>query len=157
MVSQLYLKNCALATLSRIGMLDNLQARQVSISSADGGTVKDSSWDIIDALHLCGAPTVLFPLWGGGSMGGDVGQFARILLILRFYYELPSYAHYHRAVAKALQIAQVRGLCLDQDDLSDRNGSVSRRSMRSAPSLMWLPFLPRSSLSSLSLGSSKAH
>ena len=54
-----------------------------------------------------GASTVLFPLWGGGSMGGDLGQLARLLLYLRFYFELPNYAHVGRPVAKALQMTQV--------------------------------------------------
>lgn len=40
-------------------------------------------------------------------MGGDLGQLARILFLLRFYYELPSYAHYSHSIAKALQVSQV--------------------------------------------------
>lgn len=53
-VSQLYLKNCALVTLSRIGLLDNIQSRNLSLSASDGGMIKDSAWDIIDAFHLAG-------------------------------------------------------------------------------------------------------
>jgi hypothetical protein len=45
-------------------------------------------------------------------MGGDVGQLARILLFLRFYFELPSHANGTRPVAKALQAAQVTFLSL---------------------------------------------
>lgn len=40
-------------------------------------------------------------------MGGDLGQLARLLLYLRFYFELPNYAHVGRPVAKALQMTQI--------------------------------------------------
>lgn len=79
----------------------------MSLSAAEGGIIKDSPWDIIEAFHLAGVSTVLFSLWGGGAMGGDLGQLARMLLLFRFYYELPSYAHFSHSIAKALQVAQV--------------------------------------------------
>ncbi len=53
-ISQLYLKNCALVTLSRNGILDNIQSRDLSINASDGGIIKDSPWDMIDAFHLAG-------------------------------------------------------------------------------------------------------
>jgi hypothetical protein len=61
----------------------------------------------VEALHLSGAPSVVLPLWGGGSFGGDMGQLARLVLFIRFYFELPNQAHRSRPIARALQLTQL--------------------------------------------------
>ena len=108
-VSQLYLKNCALVVLSRLGVLDNVQAKHLALTGAEGGVIKDAAWNILEAFQLAGACTVVCPLWGGGATGGDLGQLARLVLLLRFYFELPNWAHEGRPVAKTLQQIQVGG------------------------------------------------
>jgi hypothetical protein len=108
-VSQLYLKNCALVVLSRLGVLDNVQAKHLALTGAEGGVIKDAAWNILEAFQLAGACTVVCPLWGGGATGGDLGQLARLILLLRFYFELPNWAHEGRPVAKTLQQVQVGG------------------------------------------------
>jgi hypothetical protein len=75
--------------------------------TSEGGILKNTVWDLVEALHLAGAPSVVLPLWGGGSFGGDMGQLARLVLLVRFYFELPNQAHRSRPVARALQLTQL--------------------------------------------------
>lgn len=115
-VANLHLENCALAVLSRVGVLDTVQSKHISSLASDGGALKNTSWDLVEALHLAGAPTVVLPLWGGGSFSGDMGQLARIVLFVRFYFELPNQAHRSRPVARALQLTQLwmRETCVEE-------------------------------------------
>ena len=53
-MSQLYLKNCALVVLSRMGVLDNVQSKHLSLNGAEGGVLKDAAWNIIEAFQLAG-------------------------------------------------------------------------------------------------------
>jgi hypothetical protein len=106
-VANLYLENCALVVLSRVGVLDTVHAKHISSMAADGGALKNTTWDLVEALHLSGAPSVVLPLWGGGSFGGDMGQLARLVLLVRFYFELPNQAHRSRPVARAVQLTQL--------------------------------------------------
>ncbi|CAE7567667.1 unnamed protein product [Symbiodinium microadriaticum] len=89
-----------------MGVLDNLHSKHLSLTAAEGGVLKDAAWNIIEAFQLAGACSVVCPLWGGGSTGGDLGQLARLLLLMRFYFELPNFAHTGRPVASALQQTQ---------------------------------------------------
>lgn len=125
-VNQIYFKNCALAVVSRIGILDRMSPRKAALHSNNieiGDHVSDM-YEIIDALQLAGnkrfypvgnilfngigCSSVVCPMWGGGALGGDIGQLARILLISRFYYELPLHANQTRPVAIAVQKSQVQ-------------------------------------------------
>lgn len=40
-------------------------------------------------------------------MGGDISQIARVMLLLRFYFELPRQANNERPIPYALRVAQV--------------------------------------------------
>ena len=105
-VKNLFLENCALVVMSRVGVLDVVSGKQFDNMST-GGSIRNTVWDLVEAFHFAGAPTVLLPLWGGGSFGGDMGQLARIVLLVRFYFELPNQAHRSRPVARALQHTQL--------------------------------------------------
>ena len=111
-VANLHLENCALVVLSRVGVLDGMHGKHLAsmtsmTSDGRSGGLQNSVWDLVEALHLAGAPSVVLPLWGGGSFGGDMGQLARLLLLVRFYFELPNQAHRSRPVARALQLTQL--------------------------------------------------
>jgi hypothetical protein len=106
-VANLYLENCGLAVLSRVGVLDTIHSKHIAALTSSGGALKNTAWDLVEALHLSGAPSVVLPLWGGGSFGGDMGQLARLVLFIRFYFELPNQAHRSRPIARALQLTQL--------------------------------------------------
>lgn len=71
-----------------------------------------------------GAGTVVCPLWGGGATGGDLGQLARTILLLKFYFELPNFAHEGRPVAKTLQVVQVLLALVDNRCMKYNNNNI---------------------------------
>lgn len=95
-IEQLYLRNCALCVLSRFGISDDVY------DAADG----EQSFEFIEALHLAGASTVLYPLWGGQAQGA-LGVLANNLFLIRFYEELSYLADEAEPITDACRRAQL--------------------------------------------------
>ena len=95
-VQQMYLRNCALCVLSRFGLMDDIY----DPNSAD------PSCDFIESLHMAGAKTIVYPLWGG-AMQGSLGVLAHTLGIIRFYEDLSYLADEAEPIADACRRAQL--------------------------------------------------
>lgn len=95
-VQQMYLRNCALAVLSRFGPTD------------DVWDVKDSesNFEFIESVHLAGACCVMYPLWGGLTCGA-LGILANTLMMIKFYTDLSNYANSRQPIADASRGAQL--------------------------------------------------
>lgn len=96
MVRQWHLPNCALCVLSRFGMYDALS----DVRQCLGGL------EMIEATHLVGAATTLFPLWSG-SMNGMHGTVANTLILTYMYAQLPNESTSPLPVTTALRKAQL--------------------------------------------------
>lgn len=95
-VQQMYLRNCALAVMSRFGPTD------------DVWDVKDSesNFELIESFHLAGACCVMYPLWGGLTCG-SLGVLANNLMMVKFYADLSTYANSRQPIADASRGAQL--------------------------------------------------
>ena len=73
LVAQVSLANCALCVLSRHGITDG------SLNK----TVMEANVEMIDAAHLAGACTVMYPSYNAGNMGG-LSTLANLLFFIKF-------------------------------------------------------------------------
>jgi len=95
-VAQLYVRNCALCVLSRFGIADDISdVRQGELNV-----------EFIEAAHMAGATTLLYPIWSGGTQAG-VGILAAQVFLIRFYTELPFHSADKRSVVTACRRAQL--------------------------------------------------
>lgn len=124
-IEQLYLRNCALCVLSRFGISDDVY------DAADG----EQSFEFIEALHLAGASTVLYPLWGGQAQGA-LGVLANNLFLIRFYEELSYLADEAEPITDACRRAQLWLRDSDVDHLVEYVKSRSRISEKSKLALI---------------------
>lgn len=84
-VQSLHLNNCSLTILSRTDICANLLIDKNEMSRLEWEY--NGLNDIIDAFHLAGACTVMYPLWSC-ELGGRIGMVANILLLVRVYWHL---------------------------------------------------------------------
>lgn len=73
-ISQLFLRNCGLCVLSRFGITDDIHE-----PTAKGA---DSNLEFIEAVHMAGATTVMYPLWAGNAQGA-LGTLGTLLFFIR--------------------------------------------------------------------------
>ncbi len=69
----MYLPNCALCVLSRFGVTDDIW----DVKSCE------SNFELIEAMHLAGATSVMYPLWGGLTCG-SLGLLANNLMLIKY-------------------------------------------------------------------------
>jgi len=124
-IEQLYLRNCALCVLSRFGVSDDIY----DVSDCE------QSFEFIDALHLTGASTVLYPLWGGQAQGA-LGVLASNLFLVRFYEELSYLADEAEPITDACRRAQLWLRDSDVDHLIEYVKTRSRISEKSKLALI---------------------
>lgn len=96
LVAQVTLANCALCVLSRHGITDG------SLNK----TVMEANVELIDAAHLAGACTVMYPCYNAGNMGG-LSTLANLLFFLKFYMELPIHSRERHSVCIAVRESQL--------------------------------------------------
>jgi hypothetical protein len=112
-IKRLYLKNCGLVVLSKFGITDDVYSVNPSASSVSGNnppfssssSVIDVNWDFIEAFHLSGVSTVLFPLWEGSNQG--IGTLAHIIFLIRFYSILPSKSNDRLSIVETCRRTQL--------------------------------------------------
>jgi hypothetical protein len=96
-IKKLYLRNCALTVLSKFGISDDITHVKSPII--------DLNWDFIEAFHLAGVSTVMFPLWEGSGQG--IGTLAHVIFLIRFYSILPSRSHDRLSIIETVRKAQL--------------------------------------------------
>ena len=115
LLKQVHLSNCALCIASRFclsgGVDPEIRPQAQAQEQKLGGNLSDAlsaiqavcdgNVEVIDALHLAGACTVLYPLWDTVAQGG-IGTIASTVLLIRFYSDLPTMSRLRRSVAHAL-------------------------------------------------------
>ena len=91
MVAQLFVSNCALCVLSRFAICEHvLHPNQA-----------DPNAEFIEAMHCTGASSVMYPVWNAYGVG--VGTLASLLLMLRFYVELPIHCKDRASIVHAMR------------------------------------------------------
>jgi hypothetical protein len=96
-IKKLFLRNCSLAILSRYGVTDDVAHCRSPII--------DLNWDLLEAFHLSGVASLMFPLWEGGGQG--IGTLAHIIFLIRFYSVLPSKSHDRLSIVETCRKAQL--------------------------------------------------
>jgi len=103
-----YLRNCALCVLSHCVLSAGINDVFEPLC--------DQSVEIVEALLLAGATTVLYPLFGGADHRAaaagapkppTLSALAHQLFLLKFYMELPAHEEHPCGVAAACRAAQV--------------------------------------------------
>jgi hypothetical protein len=74
-VAQLFLRNCGLCVLSRFGMTDDIPDPSPKLA--------DSNAEFVEAMHMAGATTVMYPLWSGNAQGA-LGTLGTLLFFVRY-------------------------------------------------------------------------
>lgn len=100
-VQQVFVKNCALCVLSRYGLVDDLY----DIRTPASWDRCDTNTEMIEALHLAGAKTVLHPMWGGDASG--LGALAHIVFLIRFYSVLPTNSKSRLSIVETVRQVQL--------------------------------------------------
>ena len=100
-VQQVFVKNCALCTMSRYALADDLR----DIRTQAGWGLCDTNCEFIEALHLAGAKTVLHPLWSGSATG--LAALAHLLFQIRFYSTLPANSKSRLSIVETCRSAQL--------------------------------------------------
>jgi hypothetical protein len=100
-VRQVFVRNCALCTMSRYALTDDL----LDIRSPAGWSACDTNCEFIEALHLAGAKTVLHPLWSGRATG--LAALAHLVFQIRFYSTLPANSKSRLAIVDTCRAAQL--------------------------------------------------
>ena len=104
-IRQVYVKNCALAVLSRFGMTDDI---------ADTSKC-DPNCHFLEAIHLAGANCVLYPTWGGSDNG--IGALANLVFLVRFYATLPTKSKDRLSIIETVREVQLWMRHLTADDV----------------------------------------
>jgi hypothetical protein len=100
-VQQVFVKNCALCTLSRFALTDDL----LDIRAPAGWSLCDTNCEFIEALHVAGAKTVMHPLWSGSATG--LAALAHLVFQVRFYSTLPANSRSRLSVVETCRSAQL--------------------------------------------------
>ena len=110
-VRQLYLRNCTLCAMTKYVLTANLN----NIKKNEC----EQSVELIEAMHLCGATTVLYPLFGytdcrnGITSPESLGQ---LLILLQVYAILPSLSNEPSSITAAVRTSSLwlRSVTYDQ-------------------------------------------
>lgn len=95
-ISNLFVRNCALCVLSRYSLTDDITIlKQV-----------DANIEFVEAVIMAGATTVMYPIWSGISQGA-LGVLGSQIVLIRMYTELPFHSKKKTSIATALQQAQI--------------------------------------------------
>lgn len=113
-VAQLYLRNCGLCVLSNYSPLTRVT---IEVPAADtegvtsGKDILRDNFDLVDAFLLAGATSVLHPMWdmsqGAESSQDQLGRYAHLLFMIKFYSELPKYSSFKSAAPFAIRSTQL--------------------------------------------------
>eukprot|EP01039_Chlorochromonas_danica_P010177 gene10177-11261_t len=112
-VRRIFIKNCTLAVLSRYGLCDDVRADSSSQSQERLATEEaeaeeaeaERSWEMVEALIISGAASVLVPLWEGSGQGPI--SLAQLLFLVRFYAILPSRSRARLPISEAVRATQL--------------------------------------------------
>jgi hypothetical protein len=91
-IRQIYVKNCALCVLSRFGVIDDVFEANKT----------ECNLQFIEAVHLSGANTIIYPLWGANG----IGILANLLFFIRFYSILSSKSKVSQLIKNRYNIIQ---------------------------------------------------
>jgi hypothetical protein len=116
-ISKLHLQNCGLCILSSYCVFSSglpievVPESGMKLPNTDVPFELQSSFDLVDALHLAGAAATMHPLWDS-SLGFDenedpLGRYAHLLFMIKFYSELPKYSSYKSAACYAVRSTQL--------------------------------------------------
>lgn len=112
-VRRIFVKNCTLAVLSRYGLCDDVRVdassqsqERLAVEEAEAEEAEaESSWEMVEALIISGAASVLVPLWEGSGQGPI--SLAQLLFLVRFYAILPSRSRAKLPISEAVRATQL--------------------------------------------------
>ena len=90
LVSQVNLQNCALAIMSRFGICDGALHTEVM----------EANVEYLEAMHMLGASTLIYPMQNTGDIGG-LSTLASLCFLIRFYAELPTQSQERLSICQA--------------------------------------------------------
>lgn len=106
-IKQLHLRNCALCVVSRFALTDDItEVRPMPLPTAAPAATPDGNCEFVEALHLSGVTTCLYPLWGGPTGQGQ-GTFVNLLFLIRFYSTLPAASRHRLSVVETCRRTQL--------------------------------------------------
>ena len=101
-LERLSMPHCGVVVFSRGGMCNEItHVSQLESAAKSAGAAGRGLASLTDSLLLAGAQSCVMPLWNS-----PVASLPNLLLLLRFYNELPRVATEERPVATALRVAQ---------------------------------------------------
>ena len=121
-VAQVHFRNCGLLVLSRFGIADGTGAPKsskptgpVPVASSTSSynyspycnaPIVEANCEFVEAAHLAGATTVMYPMWSTFEQGG-LSTLSTLIFLIKFYSELPIQSRKRHSILHAVRNTQL--------------------------------------------------